>query len=114
MSAHLRKNSAKHVRREHTGIRIVAGAMVAAEQRQRTDLVPTTMLEGRVGQFAAERADSGLMRNAPERDDDAQLFHLTDRRSQEIAAGPYFFRCRLVFWRHAAHGIGDPTIDQLE
>src|SRR5262249_60215724 len=42
---------AKHARLEHTGIRFIARAVVAGEQRQRTKLVPTAVLKGRVGQL---------------------------------------------------------------
>ena len=44
----------------------------------------------------------------------AQFRHFGDRGFEEIAAGCDLRRRRLVFRRHAAHGIGDPAIDQFK
>src|SRR4029453_18109750 len=55
-----------------------------------------------------------LMRNAAKGNNDAELFHLRNRRREEIAACSYFLRRRLVLGRYATHRIGDPTIDEFQ
>ena len=49
-----------------------------------------------------------------ERDDRVHARHRRDLRHEEIPAGADFFRRRLVFRRHAANGIDDAGIDELE
>ena len=114
MSPHVRKDVTKHFRRQHAGIRVVARAVITAEQRHWPELVPAAVPEGDVGQFGAERAHSALVRDSAEHNDGPQFFHFGDRWRQKIAAGSYFFRGRLVLGRHAAHRIGDPAVDQFK
>src|SRR5262245_60349662 len=54
------------------------------------------------------------MRDAAEDNNGTEFFHLSQGRRQEVAAGPYFLRRRLVLRWHAAHGVGDATIDQFQ
>jgi hypothetical protein len=53
------------------------------------------------------------MRDPAERDDGAKPGHGGNRRDQELPAGTYLDRQRLVLRRDAAHRIGDPAIDEL-
>ncbi|MGY4294467.1 hypothetical protein ACVWXN_002562 [Bradyrhizobium sp. i1.4.4] len=54
------------------------------------------------------------MRNPSERDDRAQLRHRRQGSPEKLAAGVDLDRQRLVLWRNAMHGIGDPAVDQLQ
>src|SRR5438094_7040406 len=54
------------------------------------------------------------MGDTTERDNGTQFLHLSDGWRQEITAGSYFFRRRLVLGWYAAHRIGDPAVNQLK
>ena len=54
------------------------------------------------------------MRDAAERDNGAQVFHLGDGGNEKVAAGLDLGRRRLVFRRHAAHRVGDAAIGQRQ
>ena len=60
------------------------------------------------------KGNYGPLGDAPERDNGTQLLHLADRSFEEIAAGRYLFRRRLILRRHTAHRIGDSAVDQFE
>src|SRR4029078_1766726 len=53
--AHRSKHRAKHVRRQHAGVGVVARAVIAREQRERPDLGPAAMAERRRRAFRAQR-----------------------------------------------------------
>jgi len=88
--------------------------VIAAEQRNRAELVSATVPERDIRQFASERAHDALMCYAAEGNYGLQLFHLAHCRYKKITTGFYFFRRWFVFWRHAAHRVGDPAVDQLK
>ena len=114
ISAHARKHRAKHLRRQHAGVGVVARAVIAGEQRERPDLRAAAMAERGLLQLVAQRAHRRLVRDAPQRDDGAQLRHLRDGGFEKIPAGVDLRRRRLVLRRHAAHAVGDAGVDQFE
>jgi hypothetical protein len=85
VSAHAREHRAKHVGRQHAGVRVVARAVIAVEERQRADRVPGAMRErcGRQRCPSARSVDSCAMR--PERHDRAQLRHRGDAAREEAS-----------------------------
>ena len=112
--AHCSKHRAKHLRRQHAGVGVVARAVIAREQRERADRSAAAMLEGRRRALGAERLHRRLMGDAAERHDDAQLLHFRDGGDEKFAAGVDLRRCRLVLRRHAAHAVGDAGVNQLK
>ena len=52
------------------------------------------------------------MRDAAERENDAQIWQRVDRADQELPAGRDLRRLRLVAWWDATHGITDKRISQ--
>src|SRR5580658_3760685 len=73
--AHLRKDITKHLRCEHACIRVVARAVIAVEQRQRADGVRAAVAEWKRRPLDAARQHETVMRDAPEREDGAELGH---------------------------------------
>src|SRR4051795_13324316 len=65
--AHCSKHRAKHLRRQHAGVGVVARAMIAREQRERADRGAAAMLEGRRRALVAERLHGRLMGDSAER-----------------------------------------------
>ena len=53
IGAHARKHLAKHLRRQHAGIRVVARAVIAAEERERPELRAAAVAERSVLQLVA-------------------------------------------------------------
>ena len=54
------------------------------------------------------------MGHAAERDNGLQIGHLRDAGRKVVAACGDLGGCWLVFWRHAAHRVGDHAVDELE
>ena len=54
------------------------------------------------------------MGDAAQCDNRAQIVHFSDRGFQIIAAGRDFLRRGFVVRRNAAHGIGNPAVEQLQ
>ena len=59
---------------------------------------------------APDASAAGLLRDAAERNDGAELRHFGDCPAEKIAAGGDFLRGRLVLGRHAADRIGDTRV----
>ena len=111
---HVPEHGAEHLRRQHAGVRVVARAVIAREQRHVADSCAAAMLERRAPTSSPQRRHHAVMRDAAEREDRAQVLHLGDGRLEKIAAGVDLGRRRLVLRRHAAHRVGDAAIDQRQ
>jgi peroxiredoxin len=75
ISADRPEHGAKHLRRQHTGIRVVARAVIAVEQRELADRMHCAVHERRRREAMPERPQRGLVRDAAERHDGAQPRH---------------------------------------
>ncbi len=111
--AHGRKHIAKHFRRQHPRIRVVARAVIAVVEPDRRR--PHARRRARRGGGIAKTKglQGRFMGDPPERHDRAKPGHGGDRRDQELPAGVDLGRQRLVLRRHAAHRVADPAIDEL-
>ncbi len=112
--AHLREYIAKHLRRQHAGVGVVAGAVIAVEQHEIAHHACAAMGEWVISSPRGLRPYQCFVGNPAKRNDSAKPGHFTDGGSKEIAAGRYLKRRRLVFRRHAPHRVGDAAIDQRE
>lgn len=61
-----------------------------------------------------QRAEYGIVGDAPQREDRAQRRHGRDFRDQERATGFLLQGGRLIFRRDTAHGVGDSCLDEGE
>ena len=84
VGAHLREDRAEHLRRQHAGVRVVARAVIAREQRASSPISSDAPWpNGAAAPAVAERGDGALVRDAAERHDGAQIRHLGDGRPQK-------------------------------
>src|SRR5215469_17053853 len=65
----LKDDIAKHLRRQHAGIRVVPRAVVAIEQSQRGQAMRPAMGEGELRAPGAARLHKAFMRDAPQCED---------------------------------------------
>ncbi len=70
--------------------------------------------EGHRRALEPERGDDAVMGDFAEAEDHREARHGGDGVDQERPAGPDFGGRRLVFRRHAAHGVGDRDVDQVQ
>ncbi len=70
----------------------------------------SAMAEGQAGGDDAQRARRAVVRDATKGEDRAQSWQGLDAIGQERPTGVDFRRRRLVFRRHATHGVGDDRI----
>ncbi len=80
--ADLTENGAKHLRRENARVRVVAGAMIAVEQRHGPSFgrqfMPTTMSERYCSEAKSEGPNHTFVRDSAQRKNDRQIFHRCD------------------------------------
>jgi hypothetical protein len=72
------------------------------------------MPEGMLLLSSVARTHDCLVRDLAKREDDTTIRHLIDFLCKVGIAVIDFIGHRLVLRRYAAHGIGDPAIDQLQ
>ena len=73
--AHLGKHPAKHLRRQHPRVGVVARAMIAVVELQRAGLMDRTMSKRRCGGAKRQDFQHRVMRDAAECHDGAQFGH---------------------------------------
>ena len=114
-SAHGREHRAEHFGRQHAGVGVVARAVIAAENSVSAPIAAVRAVAERGRRaLGAERLTvvSWAMRPSATM---ARSFGISAMVGVEkIAAGVDLRRRRLVFRRHAAHGVGDAGIDQFQ
>ena len=113
------EDGAKHLRRQHAGIGVVARAVIAVEQDEAMRPLAgqdefAAVAKGQPGRRLPECACHAVVGDTPERDDGPQIRHGGERRLEKDPAGADFERRRLVFRRHATHGISDQSIGEDE
>ncbi len=116
VSAHLGEHGAEHLRRQPAGVRVEPRAVIAVEQRRAlASSCIGAMAEGAARRLRAEREQRGVVGDLAERHDGLRGVGISAIvAGEEAAAGADLRRRRLVLRRHAAHGVGDAGVDQLE
>jgi hypothetical protein len=99
---------------QHARVGIVTRAMIARDERERSGIVPCAVTECVVSSFHAQRCADAVMGDLPERENDFQFWHGLNLRAEKLATCSDLHRQRLVSGRHAAHGVGDRAVDQLD
>ena len=82
---HLREHAAKHLRRQHPRVGVVARAMIAVVQLQRAGLMHRAVRKRRRGGAKAQHLQHRIMRDPAERHDRAQFRHRLRSSRSEIA-----------------------------
>src|SRR3984893_156572 len=71
--AHRLEHGAEHVRRQPTGVRVLARAVIAVENREIADRVDGAVAERGRRRTPAERDDDAVMGDGAERDDGGEV-----------------------------------------